>query len=410
MNCVRPSLLAFLTLALLASGCAEVTRPTPAGPEVDAAQLEAAARHPFLTWSGERTSRVFLRLLARLPRVHGRTYPFLGFAWWVTETGQVAVENVWRPSPAYDAGLKRGDVIVAVNNWPLPTQAETWDNLIRATRAAFRDWLFFVPIDRYDRRYRGRTTYRYVYLMMPGELITAMMIDLKHLHLEAQGRYLTGPVELMVSRDGHNRLITLYPQHLPAEYALLIQSTGRQINAYAAPGKVILTHRLVNFCLNDDELALVVGHELAHQAQGHLMRGAAHRQLGLMVGEAITAACTLSLGSLLDWKQSNVSPDVRRVSHQAVVSAFSRDDELEADAFGLWYAYQAGYDPDKALAFLERLAAVDDRDPFMKTDFLDSHPAPLERLARLKKIARYYQAGRSAEVLVQAEGPALPEP
>ena len=165
-----------------------------------------------------------------------------------------------------------------------------------------------------------------------------------------------------------------------------------------------MTQRLVNFCLNDDELSLVIGHELAHQAMGHLIRGAAHQELGQFLGAAFTAFSTLSLSHLLDWRHAMVSPEVRGVASDAVVSVFSRDDEREADIYGAWYAFQAGYNIDKGSAVWERMAAVVDHDPFESTYFLDSHPAALERLATLRKVARYFQAGRAAEVFLQAQG------
>ena len=56
----------------------EVTRPTPTAHQVEDAQLAATKRHPFQNWSGERVSRVFLRLMPWLPVTQGRTYPFLG--------------------------------------------------------------------------------------------------------------------------------------------------------------------------------------------------------------------------------------------------------------------------------------------------------------------------------------------
>lgn len=392
------TLIGFLTL----TSCAEVTRPTPTDHEVEAAQLDAVRRHPHQAWAGQRVSRVFIRLLATLPRIHDRTYPFLGFNWWVTATGKIAVDNVWYPSPAYDAGLKQGDLILAVNNWPMPTWVEEWDKHIRAGQEVFQDIFMVRRARRAGGSYHSRRSAAGpVSFFLPGELLAAIMLDLKHIGMEASGRYLTGPVELLIQRDEKKFSQTLYPQHLPAEYGILINSQDRKINAYAAPGKVILTQRLVNLCLNDDELAVVVGHELAHHAQGHLVRGASHRELGRVVGEVITAFSTFSLRSILDWKHFLVDPDVRRVAQDAVVSAFSLDDEREADAYGVWYAFQAGYNIDAGLAIWERIAAVDEKDPFLTTYFLDSHPAPLERLARLKKIARYFQAGRAAEVFLQ---------
>lgn len=392
-----------LGLCLLAlAGCAEVTRPTPTEHEQEAAQLDAARRHPHKTWALERVSRVFIRLLATVPQVHGRTYPFLGFNWWLTATGKIAVDNVWNPSPAHDAGLRQGDVILAVNNWPLPVWVEEWDRNIRATQDIFHDLFLVARITRYKQRSQYKRLHPVTYpLMLPGELLAAIMLDLKHIGMEARGRYLTGPVEFLIQRDEEKFSITLYPQHLPAEYGILINPKDSHINAFAAPGRIILTQRLVNFCLNDHELALVVGHELAHHAMGHLVRGASHKELGQALGEIIAAFSTLSLSNILDWKHFTVDPDVRRVAQDAVVSVFSRDDEREADAYGLWYAHQAGFDIDAGLAFWERLAAVDAKDPFLRTYFLDSHPDSLERLSRLKRTAQYFKAGRAAEVFLQ---------
>ncbi len=134
---------------------------------------------------------------------------------------------------------------------------------------------------------------------------------------------------------------------------------------------------------------------------GHLVRGAVHRELGKMLGEAITAASTLSLARLLDWRHFQVDPNVRQVAQNAMVSVFSQNEEREADIYGAWYAYQAGYDLDRGVAVWERVAGVDEKDPFLTTHFLASHPAPLERLARLRLVTQYFKANRAADVFLQ---------
>ena len=196
-------------------------------------------------------------------------------------------------------------------------------------------------------------------------------------------------------------LATMYPQLLPAEYAILVDTKGNSIHAFACPGKIILTRRMVSFLLNDDETALIVGHEMAHQVLGHLIRGKGQRDIAKFVGEAITAFSTMSLNHLLDWRHAMVSPNVRRVASNAVVSVFSQEDEREADIYGAWYAFQAGYNIEKGLAVWERMAAVVSHDPFEDNYFLASHPAPMERLARLKLVSHYFKAGRAAEVFLQ---------
>jgi len=369
----------FIGLVLLA-GCAEVTRPQPTAREQEDLQLAAARRHPPHSWALERTSRVFLRLLGKVPQVHGRTYPFLGFNWWVTARDQVVIDQVWRPSPAHDAGLKPGDVILAAHNWPLlPLVAEE---------------------NRYLQTARGLCGGG-----IPGELLVSMLVAVKHVGMDFREQYLTGPVELLVQREDEKRKVTLYPQHLPAEYAILVATHPRvanEINAWAAPGRIILSRRYVSFCRTDDELALVIGHELAHQALGHRLRRAGQNHLTLPV-EAVAAFTTYTINYLLKlWYLPTFNKDLLREFPQATVSAFSRGDEREADAYGMWYAFQAGYDVEGALEVMERLAASVEKDPFYRTAFLDSHPGSLERMARMKKIARRFQAGRAAEVFLQS--------
>ncbi len=232
------------------------------------------------------------------------------------------------------------------------------------------------------------------------------MLDIRHVAMEARGRYLSGPVELVIEREGKTFSVTLYPQHLPAEYAILVDTHDQKLNAFAAPGRIILTNRLVSFCLNDDELALLIGHELAHHVLGHLVRGAGQRRLGGLTGKVWAVGglfATQAIGKLANlrssfWLKDTAPPAVR----DAVVSAFSREDEREADIYGMWFAHQAGYNIERGLAVWERLGGIK-HDPFETTEFLDSHPAPMERLARLKIAAAYFRTGQAAKVLLQTK-------
>jgi len=376
----RGLILVFLGLLLLA-GCAEVTRPNPNPAEQEESQLTATRRHPPQTWALERTSRVFLRLLRQVPQVHGRTYPFLGFNWWVTARGQIAIDRVWRPSPAHDAGLQPGDVILAVHNWPIYPWMAEGDRYLRTTRAVF-------------------------WGSLPGEVLVSLLLAVKYVRMELREQYLSGPVELLVQREERKFQVTLYPQHLPAEYAILVANhpkIANDINAWAAPGRIILSHRYVSFCRTDDELALVIGHELAHQVLGHRVRRAGQSQLGWLAGDTVAAFTTYALNYLLSlWYLPVSQRDLFQTMPTAAVSAFSRDDEREADVYGMWYAFQAGYDTEAALAVMERLAMASEKDPFYRASFLDSHPASLERLVRMKKVARYFKAGRAADVFLQS--------
>ncbi len=395
-------LLATAIIACLGlSGCAEVTKPTPTSHEVEAVQLTALTRHPHATYTRERAMRVFLRLLPTLPRTHGRTYPFLGFNWWVTEAGHPVVDNVWYPSPAHDRPLKGnaatlfdprddrppkpdtepalqpGDLILAVNGRPIPTWVKDWDWFCTSLRDIFK-------------------------YSLPGEALVDFVLTARYARQEAQGASRSGPVTLLIDRQGVRKQVTLYPVHLPAEYGLMVVTgrAGGEATAFAAPGRIMITSRLLNLCRTDDELAMVLGHELAHQVHGHLVRQEGRNPVTSLAADLLALPFRL-----IPWLAANrsqdLNEDVRRGVKGAVISVYSRQDEREADAYGLWYAYQAGYDVDQGVYIWERMAAVADRNVFESTYFLDSHPAAPERLARMKKIAQLFKEGKAAQVLVE---------
>lgn len=389
-----------LLTAVGLGGCAEVTKPQPTRFEVEEVQLTALTRHPQTSYQVERAMRVLVRLLPTLPRMHGRTYPFLGFNWWVTAAGQPVVDNVWDPSPArerplqrqvltlvdpYDhrpppadreAALKRGDVILAVDGLSIPTWVKDWDMFIRSLREVF------------------------VY-SFPAEALVDLVLTVRAAREESAGRYRGGPVTLLIDRQGVRRQVTLYPIYLPAEYGFLLVTGrgGQEYNAYAAPGRILLTRAMLEMCRTDDELAILLGHELAHQVHGHLARQQGQYPVAKLAGELVALPFRL-----LPWWENrpwrHLAEDIRRVSGQAVISVFNRQDEREADAYGLWYAYQAGFDIDQGIYLWERLAAVVSPDVLQTTYYLDSHPAAAERLARLKQIGQLYKAGRAASVFL----------
>jgi len=391
--------LAFI-ICLIISGCAEVTKPTPTSHEVEAVQLTALTRHPQSNYNTERAMRVYLRLLATLPRLHGRTYPFLGFNWWVTAAGHPVVDNVWNPSPAHDRPLKiqtatlfnplddrpsepdaapalqRADLILAVNGLPIPTWVKDWDRFCHSLRDIF-------------------------YNSVPGDILVDFVLTARSARQEVEGTYLGGPVTLLIDRQGVRKQVSLYPVHLPAEYGFMVvsDSAGLGYAALSAPGRVMVTRKLANLCRTDDELAIVLGHELAHHAHNHLVRQMGRYPLSELPARVIALPFRLLPGKSTD-RSRKLAEDVHRVSRDTMISAYSRQDELEADAYGLFYAYQAGYDIDLGIYIWERLAAAIDRDVFASNCFMDSHPAAPERLARLKKIARMYQEGKAAQVLV----------
>lgn len=140
------------------------------------------------------------------------------------------------------------------------------------------------------------------------------------------------------------------------------------INAFALPGgHVFVTRGLAAFVRGDDELAAVIGHEMAHIELRHCLDG--HRYEAVMSRLGAAGA-----GELMDAMQS------------ALAISYSREQEFEADARGVALASQAGYDPKAAPALFRRLAAAEPqpREGWL-APYLESHPAALERAARLDR-------------------------
>lgn len=65
----------------------------------------------------------------------------------------------------------------------------------------------------------------------PGELLVAILLDIKHLAMEARRRYLGGPVKLLLPRNDDTLKTSLYPRHLPAEHAIDVYTHAKEINA-----------------------------------------------------------------------------------------------------------------------------------------------------------------------------------
>lgn len=152
-----------------------------------------------------------------------------------------------------------------------------------------------------------------------------------------------------------------------------------QVNAYCMPGgKIMVFSGLVEkISATDDELAAVIGHEIAHALREHgreRMSQAYVQQFGLqalatMVGGTAgsMAAQGAGLGSQLFFSLPN-----------------GREQEREADKMGLELAARAGYNPDAAVTLWQKMSANSNGAP---PEFLSTHPASENRIADLKALA-----------------------
>ena len=165
--------------------------------------------------------------------------------------------------------------------------------------------------------------------------------------------------------------------------------TSSQLNAFCMPGgKIMFYSGLIRqLALTDDEIAIVMGHEIAHALREHSRE---------QVSQAIAAQTAIGVGAaLLGLGQG--SADVAGVAYQSLLATrFSRTDETEADRIGLELTARAGYDPRAGVSLWHKMgqASSGGRPP----EFLSSHPANASRVqeieALLPAVMPLYTAGR----------------
>ncbi len=151
------------------------------------------------------------------------------------------------------------------------------------------------------------------------------------------------------------------------------------INAGTTFGKIMVTEGMLRFVRSDDELAMILGHELAHLTQGHVSRGAVNNTL-LGIGSAIASVIVPGAGQATG------------LLGQMVLNHFNQDQEREADEVGLRYAYAAGYNPEAAVRVMQRMA--EEVPQTASAGFFSSHPSSVERAAALQRLAAQLSGGR----------------
>jgi Zn-dependent protease with chaperone function len=183
----------------------------------------------------------------------------------------------------------------------------------------------------------------------------------------AQARFLEQ--KRRVERVGR-RLLETIPDHPKVQF--VIANGDPSINAGASFGQVAITSGMLNFVKSDDEMAVVLGHELAHIEQGHVLKGAIS---GLALGV---------LSTVLEARVPGAGQAAGGVG-QMFLNHFTQNQEREADDVGLRFAYQAGYDPRVAAGLQERLAVEVPQS--MSAGYFDSHPSSVERAVAARREA-----------------------
>lgn len=170
-----------------------------------------------------------------------------------------------------------------------------------------------------------------------------------------------------------------------------------QLNAYCMPGGKIMVYSGLIEKLNatDDELAAVIGHEIAHALREHgreRMSQAYVQQFGLQALAAMLSKGTSAAAG-------NASMQAASVGSQLFFALPNgREQERESDKIGLELAARAGYNPDAAVTLWQKMEAQGGAKP---PEFLSTHPASENRIAELRaltpKVRPLYEAAKAGK-------------
>jgi predicted Zn-dependent protease len=165
-----------------------------------------------------------------------------------------------------------------------------------------------------------------------------------------------------------------------ADWEFIVFEVPNQINAFAmAGGKVGVFSGLFKITKNDDQLASVIAHEIAHVTAKHIHERLSQQMLisggSLATGVAMMGTGVGSLGTVAVMQAYGISTG-------AAALAYDRGKEKEADYIGLMYMARAGYDPQAAIQVIEALDAESAGRP-LPPAILSTHPSNPERLIQL---------------------------
>jgi predicted Zn-dependent protease len=162
------------------------------------------------------------------------------------------------------------------------------------------------------------------------------------------------------------------------------------INAWCMPGgKVAVFTGLLPVTKTEGALAAVVGHEIAHAIAQH----SAERVSQMLLAQAGGAAVGVATANKSETTQAVIN-QIYGIGGQLTLLKYSRNQESEADRLGLIFMAMAGYDPNEAISFWQRMSQAKEGGG-APPEFLSTHPSDASRINNIKKLIpeamKYYK-------------------
>ena len=153
-----------------------------------------------------------------------------------------------------------------------------------------------------------------------------------------------------------------------------------QVNAFCMPGgKIVVYEGLLKLVSSDDELAVVLGHEVAHAVAKH-SNERMRQQLMPQYGAQILTQALINKSAAIQKAGSTI---YGLGAQYGLTLPFSRTHESEADYMGLIFMTMAGYDPNVAITFWQKMSASGGA---KVPEFMSTHPSDATRINDIKKI------------------------
>lgn len=231
--------------------------------------------------------------------------------------------HISEKSPAEKAALKEGDVIVSINQWLVPIGKDANKQLAQKLAEQARGF---------------------------------------------------SPVEIAVLREGAEHKISITPVK-SCDFQVHLASDDTK-NAYADGKNIVVYKGMMDFFRTDEEMALVVSHELAHNAMQHIDAKKKNATAGSILGLILDiAAATAGV---------NTNGDFSRMGAGIAGNAYSVEFEQEADYVGLYIMQKAGFNIDNAAGFWRRMAVNNAQAITIKS----SHPTTPERFVAIEETVK----------------------
>lgn len=168
-----------------------------------------------------------------------------------------------------------------------------------------------------------------------------------------------------------------------------------QVNAFCMPGgKIVVYEGLLPVTQDETSLAIVLGHEVAHAVAKH-----SAEQMSTQIRQqyGAQALSVLMAGSGASEGLQSIGATVFGLGAQGASAKYSRNHESEADHLGIIFAAMAGYDPQVAVGFWQRMSAATGGG---STSWLSTHPSDETRIRQIQdwmpEAMKYYQASTGA--------------